>query len=397
MKRKIVPLMAFGLLALASCFGPNHDYGDIQIINNPNDNETENLNNEPSTSKIPYYAAKVEASCPFVQDYSIFNLFNKLGVYDASTNEKVTNFDDFTYTFTCYKLSNKKIRYKEIIIPKETMISDAYQLLKNKYQTDDVDRYFVASMTDSNGITFTKNFYYDYFLPNSINEVNYPQACIDMKIPQYEGENIQYYMYDTSNTSMPWHTPFGLKIYGTNKNELTTYYEKLVQEGFDEYIPKGFYDDVAKYFYKDIDNENTLSFHVVSSCNRVRPLTNTFEYNIENSVTFWPTLIKKAKTNVKEDVFPQELLDLGIPHFEGIDNQFIYEKDQQNKLFIYNTGSEEMYNYSKVLIEDGFIETTSNSAYLVYKKYFYENQYELTLTLITETYDPYQVFEISIN
>ncbi|MBO7615553.1 MAG: hypothetical protein J6T15_07680 [Bacilli bacterium] len=392
MKKKNILLGVMGVLLLTSC-----DNGKpiIKVNNGGNkDNDTGTVVPNINTDKIyyRYYSDKI-AYCPFIQDYTMAELFEKYEVRCSLDDKHVTNFDDFSYTFTC---GYDEFTFdKTVDVLSSAKVSEAFLLIEEVYKTEDYGRYIYLTMRDSNNVSFSQKFFYDYYIPDFAREANYPEVCSDIKIPQYEGEKAQYYIYDISNTN---EYPFWLRVYGSNKQELDAYYDKLVQEGYTNFIPTSGYDDIVKIYEKAIDDENVLHLEIVASCNRSFILTNTYEYDLCGDIIIKPKMIRKAKSDAVTYQLPEELTQYGIPEFMVNGVGFTFEEGETNLLFVYNLSSTGLYEYFKKLEELGFEKTIGNyveglTSYVIRVEQINK---KVAITQLTNSYCSYNVLQIDI-
>ena len=395
MKKKNILLGVMGILMLTACYNekPYIIIGkdDKKEVNTSGDSTSDIITPDVTKEKKYNYYVDKEYANPFVQDYTVADLFKYYEVRCSLTNDLVQNFEEFKYLFSC---GIRKTSFdKSVDILPETKVSEAFQLIKDKYGTEEFDRYFDLKMTDSKGVSFSQLFFYDYFLPNRECEVNYPDICKDIGIPQYEGKNVQYYIYETPSYS---NIPFGLRVYGSNEDEFCSYYSKLIREGFTRYKSEDIYDDVVRIYEKDIDDMHILHLEIVSSCNRRNRINSTFEYDLCGSIIVWPRVIRKPSSGSVTYKLPEELIELGIPEFQAENLEFVYEEGETNLLFVYNLSYDDLNSYFTCLKNLGFNQYTDKDKLWIncYEKKIEQINKTLRIRHLTDRYYSYQIFEI---
>lgn len=390
MKKINILLGITSILMLGACTNGKPNV----IVNNGGSTGTAVPSGNTNTGTINYrYYSDTVAYCPFIQDYTMAELFEKYEVRCSLDNGYVTNFDEFSYIFACGY--DEYSRSKIVDVVSTTKVSEAFLLIEEKYQTEDYGRYIYLTMKDSNNVSFSQAFFYDYYIPGLEREAIYPEVCSQMEIPQYEGEKAQYYIYDIANTN---EYPFWLRVYGSNKQELSAYYDKLTQEGYTNFIPTGGYDDAVKIFEKAVDDENVLHLEIVASCNRRSTIENTYEYDLCGEIIIKPKMIRKAKSDAVTYQLPEKLTQYGIPEFMISGVEFIFEEGETNLLFVYNLSNRGLYEYFKKLEDLGFEKSIGNyeiDRYSYAMKVEQINKY-VVITQLTNSYCSYHILKIDI-
>ena len=298
---------------------------------------------------------------------------------EGKLSRKLVSTDNVKYKFTTAKENGEY--YEPVDCSLGYKISDAYALLKNKYNTQDVTRdfkIFFKAYLDEDGISTVYNgevsLYYNHYLYGKTNHTSWPVEVGDM-LPVYSGAHLEYIMKDQS----PWDIEkIAFTVYGTTPTELNSYYDLLADEG---YIEKPYLTNYKMLVRED--NSETIVL-IVST-----PIDfGTVEDYI--TISYYCISSPSHKEN-KTSLFPNALVESGVPTFENKDGYFIYENDV---LYVYGASISEYGNFLDSLIRNGFIRDESKHGY---SKYDDEGNRIVYIVDYTNGGFPYYCFNIYFN
>ena len=350
MKKRVFGLVIFGfiaLLVLVFCVTlPGKE------VNNNKDNNTKlNTGNiVVNKGKRTRLYSLVTVSNPFTDNFPLSDLLLKMNLMTEWSNgqsEKVEDFSEFKFYFTCRGGNSHFNYYDYINVLSDTKITEALEIMKQQDGITSIDRWFKVKIVDEKyNLSFEQEFYYNNYLQNRPEEENYPTLKDKWDMPIYSGDSIQYYVYKyTSNNTYSFLDPTLIKVYGTNKEETFVYFETLKNDGFvmyDSNIQK-------RCYYKPVSDYSIVVKVVLDMS------PNDFNLKGYDVVTLWISDLPNPTSASKESTLPDELVSLGMPSFDNSKVEYAYEHGQDSDmLFVYNFSTADYYKLSEKFTTNGF-------------------------------------------
>ena len=295
MKKRVFGLFISSLLALAGCDTLPRE----GVLNNNNNNSNTDINagnTATDKGKRTEFYSLVTAVNPFTDDFSMSSLLLRMDLMTKWSNgrdEKVEDFTEFKFYFTCRDGNSYSGYYDYINVPYDTKVTEAFEIMKQQEGVASIDRWFKVKMVDEKyNQSFEQNFYYDDYLPNCPEEENFPTINDRWNIPVFDGKGIQYYLYDgTTNNSYSFLDPTLVKVYGTNQEETLAYFAALKNDGFNMYDDSN---PQSKYFYKTVSDYSIVLEAVLDVMSK-----NVFDLKEYDTVTLWISELPNATNTTK--------------------------------------------------------------------------------------------------
>lgn len=281
-----------------------------------------------------------------VGDIEIFSIFN--GYVDGEGNkniivlwyagennsliEEIRSLDNLEFSFTCAKGSDSRELYPFVNGNKNTKISEAYEAIKEAYNTEDVDEHFFIRVKDNSRnvegivlVIYTGQLQEQYDLPEM------PKECINLGIPSYEGRNVTYSLKKLEEFE---DQDLTYVVDNTNSKELNGYLSKLESSGFVKILNP--YTNEYNVYQKNHGERYILFLEVNKSP----------EFDTSNN-TVWidAYLVPRSTSTTKYSNVPDTLQEIGITELQNSNIKYDHSYYEKEVFYIFNAEEEDIAEF----------------------------------------------------